>query len=57
MPHLVKHASVILHVTHPEGIGAHAEQVLADAATEHVKKLEAAGFEVAFRHTHQHTHG
>ena len=51
------HASVLLHVSHPEGISEHHEKVLAEAEALATKHLETHGFEVGFKHTHTHTHG
>jgi hypothetical protein len=55
----IKHGSVIMQLSHPAGISAEAEKALADANAEHVKAVEALGFEVHSHHTHfhgSHTH-
>lgn len=51
-----EHAMVMFAVSHPEGLSAHHEQVVADAVTEAIKKVEAHGVQVGYRHTHLHTH-
>jgi hypothetical protein len=50
------HAFVTLHASHPEGISAHHEKVIAEAEHLAAAHLEAHGFEVGLRHTHTHTH-
>jgi hypothetical protein len=56
MPNTAKHASVVLHVSHPEGISEHHEKVLAEAEALATGHLETNGFEVGFKHTHTHRH-